>query len=88
MNQQSVLFAIGVAATAVVQVCAVWANGASADDAVSDAYNWSVLFLMAMPYVVMGSVAGWIFYFYRRGERRRKKRPAVRSAWIHKESGR
>ena len=48
------------------QACAVCLTGASANDPVTDAFNWSVLFLMAMPYAVVGSIAGWLFYQYRR----------------------
>ncbi len=31
------------------------------------AFNWSILFLMAAPYAIVGALGGWIFYRYRRG---------------------
>lgn len=71
--------------------CAVCVTGA-ADDPVTDAFKWSVLFLMATPYAVVGSVAGWLAYAHWRARlkkegRLRKKVPLLRLAWIHKESG-
>ena len=75
------------------QACAVCLTGASANDPVTDAFNWSVLFLMAMPYTVVGSVAGWLAYTHRRAAAKKdggakKKAPVLRLAWIHKENGR
>ncbi|MGH7774702.1 MAG: hypothetical protein ACREQA_20960 [Candidatus Binatia bacterium] len=75
-----------------VQACAVCLTGGSADDPLTDAYNWSVLFLMAMPYAVVGSVGGWLFYNHRRAAKKhggpKKRAPVLRLAWTHKESGR
>lgn len=51
--------------------CAVCLTGASGGDRVAGAFNWSILFLMGMPYTIMGSVAGWIFYAHRREARKR-----------------
>jgi hypothetical protein len=66
-------------------------TGVSPDDPLTDAFNWSVLFLMAMPYAVVGSIGGWLFYTYRREAKRRsgprKKAPILHLAWIHRESG-
>lgn len=72
--------------------CAVCLTGA-ANDPVADALNWSVLFLMATPYTVVGLVAGWLAYTHWRAAARknggeRKKTPILSLAWIHKESGR
>ena len=72
--------------------CAVCVSGA-ADDPLTDAFNWSVLFLMAMPYTVVGSVAGWLAYTHWRAAAKKdggakKKAPVLRLAWIHKENGR
>ena len=73
--------------------CAVCVTGA-ANDPVTDAFNWSVLFLMATPYTVVGSVAGWMVYTHWRAAAkknsvlRKKKTPILPLAWIHKESGR
>src|SRR3989442_9373424 len=30
------------------------------------AFSWSILFLMAAPYAVVGAAGGWLFYLYRR----------------------
>ncbi len=31
------------------------------------AFNWSILFLITAPYVIVGAIGGWLFYRYRRG---------------------
>jgi hypothetical protein len=58
----------------------------------ADAFNWSVLFLMAAPYSVMGSIAAGLFWSYRRSSRRREKaetgQPLVSLALNPEESGR
>ena len=74
------------------QACAVCLAGALGDDPVADAFNWSVLFLMGMPYAVVGSVGAWIFLAHRRAAKKRRafkeKSSALHLAWTHKESGR
>jgi hypothetical protein len=45
--------------------CAVCLTG-GANDPVQDAFNWSVLFLMAAPYTIAGSIGAWLFYRSRR----------------------
>ena len=55
--------AFSLAVPAVAWACAVCV-GASAED---QGYFWGVLFLMAMPFLVAGSIGGWILYHYRRG---------------------
>ena len=73
-----------------VYACAVCVTGAG--DPTADAFNWSVLFLMAMPYLVVGSIAGGLFYTYRRTAAKREQaqtvEPLVHLAWNEKESGR
>jgi hypothetical protein len=44
--------------------CSVCVTGAN--DPTADAYNASVLFLMATPYAVLGSIGGGLFLAYRR----------------------
>jgi hypothetical protein len=70
--------------------CAVCVTGAG--DPTADAFNWSVLFLMAMPYLVVGSIAGGLFYTYRRTAAKREQsqtaEPLVHLAWHEKESER
>lgn len=70
--------------------CAVCVTGAG--DPTADAFNWSVLFLMAMPYLVVGSIGGGLFYTYRRTAAKREQaqtaEPLVHLTWNEKESGR
>jgi hypothetical protein len=70
--------------------CAVCITGAG--DPSADAFNWSVLFLMAAPYLVVGSIAGCLFYTYRRAARRNAPtettEPLVHLAWKQRESER
>ena len=71
--------------------CAVCIFGA-AGDPLTDAFNWSILFLMAMPYTILVSIVGFLFYSHRRAVKKARseaeKAPILRLAWIHKESGR
>lgn len=48
-------------APALVDACAVCLTGAG-DDALTEAFNWSVLFLMATPYTVVGAIVGCLIY--------------------------
>ncbi|MBI2180593.1 MAG: hypothetical protein HYU31_07220 [Deltaproteobacteria bacterium] len=77
-------------APALAHACAVCLTGDG--DPTADAFNWSVLFLMATPYTVVGSIAGWLFYTYRRAAAKRSQGQATESplhlAWSEKESGR
>jgi hypothetical protein len=71
--------------------CAVCLTGA--DGGAGDAYKWSVVFLMAAPYIVMGSVAGYLFYAYRRAAAAAQQEPRAAETAIplsldQKESGR
>jgi ABC-type sulfate transport system permease subunit len=57
---------------AFAQGCAMCGTAFSGDDPVARAFNWSVLFLIAMPYTVFGLAAGWLVLAHRRrGGRRR-----------------
>jgi heme/copper-type cytochrome/quinol oxidase subunit 2 len=75
----------------IVAACSVcFADG---DDAVSQAFNWSIAFLMAAPYLVVGSIGGCLFYFYRRAASSRARaeesdQPVVHLAWNQEENGR
>jgi hypothetical protein len=67
--------------------CAVCVTGTN--DPVTDAFNWSVLFLMAMPYLVVGSIAGGLFYVHRRAAKRAERESAqaiVHLGWNQKET--
>ena len=71
--------------------CAVCLTG-TADDPTADAFNASVLFLLAMPYTVLGSIGAFLFYSYRcsvkKASRQDEGATVLPLAWIHKESGR
>lgn len=36
------------------------------DEPIARGFNWSVIFLMAMPFTVVGVIGGSVFYSYRR----------------------
>lgn len=40
------------------------------DDPIGKGFNWSLLFLMAMPFTVFGAIGGTIFVHYRRANRK------------------
>ena len=71
--------------------CTVCAGGAS--DTTIEGYNASVLFLMATPYLVMGSIFGGIIFTYRRALKKRAEmaaieRPIGQLAWNQEEGRR
>ena len=49
---------------AIVQACSVCLSGD--DDALTHAFNWSVGFLLAAPYLIAGTIAGCLVIAYRR----------------------
>lgn len=51
-------------------MCATYLNG---NDPRTEAFRTSILFLMSMPFVVVGSVGAWILWMYRR----QRPRPMV-----------
>ena len=64
---------------------------ADSDDAVSQAFNWSIAFLMAAPYLVVGSIGGSLFYFYRRAVVKREQAEhaaEIQLSWHQEENGR
>lgn len=36
------------------------------DEPIAKGFNWSVLFMMSMPFTVFGIIGGTVFYYYRR----------------------
>ena len=44
----------------------------SPDDPLARGLYWSVLFLGTMPFLIIGSIGGWLIYTYRRGPGRRQ----------------
>lgn len=79
-----------VVAPALAAACSVCVTGDN--DPTAHAFNWSVLFLIATPYTVVGSIAGWLFYKYRRAAGQSNDaaagRPALHVTWNQEESGR
>lgn len=51
---------------AVAQGCAMCRTALTGEDPLSQGIFWSVLLLMSAPFVVAGSIGGWLFYQYRR----------------------
>ena len=71
--------------------CTVCAGGAS--DTTIEGYNASVLFLMATPYLVMGSIVGGIIFTCRRALKKQREmaateQPIVQLAWNQEEGRR
>ena len=75
---------------ALASACSVCVTGDN--DPTSNAFNWSVLFLMATPYTVVGSIAGWLFFKYQRAAAKPTEetapQPALHLTWNEEESGR
>ncbi len=57
---------------ALAQSCAMCASSFGPDDPIQRAFSWSILFLMATPYTIVGTVAGWLFLTYRRAPGRHR----------------
>jgi hypothetical protein len=55
--------------------CSVCGGAAMGTDP-GTGFNTSVLFLIAMPYVVVGAIAGWLLYRYRRASAQRRRAAA------------
>lgn len=69
--------------------CAVCFGGSS--DSATDGYNASVLFLMATPYLVVGSIVGALIFTYRRARKRSEiadREAIVQLTWKQEDSGR
>jgi hypothetical protein len=66
--------ALGVATAVWLSPVMAWACAVCVGSSPEDqAYYWSVLFLMGMPFAVGGSIGGWLFYRYRRAQGGRKR---------------
>ena len=46
------------------------------DDPIVRGFKWSILFLMAMPYIVSGLIGGGVFYVYRTHRTDNRKPPS------------
>lgn len=91
-----ILLGLCAAATAIIhdpataRACSVCLTGDGGP--MGDAYNWSILFLMATPYTVMGCVGAWLIFKYRRATAKQRgverEQPPAQLALDYKESGR
>ena len=76
--------------TATLWACAVCLGGES--DSLTDGFNASVLFLMATPYLVVGSIVGGLIFNYRRALKKSEKsetlEPIAHLAWNQEDGGR
>ena len=57
---------------AVVEACP---SCKTIDDPIVQGFKWSILFLMAMPYIVAGLIGGGVFYAYYRAHRTDNRKP-------------
>jgi hypothetical protein len=88
-----IMIAVGftwVPRTATTWACAVCLGGDS--DSLTDGFNASVLFLMATPYLVVGSIVCGLVFNYRRARKKREKgetlEPIAHLAWNQEDSSR
>ena len=66
------LLLLGASTRALAQSCAMCGASFGPNDPTSRAFSWSILFLMAAPYTIVFTVAGVMFYMYRRAPGRRR----------------
>ena len=59
-------------AAALAQSCAMCASSFGQNDPVTRAFSWSILFLMATPYTIVGVVGAFLYFMYRRTPGRRR----------------
>ena len=72
---------------AIAQACGVCFSGD--DDIVTHAFNWSVGFLLAAPYVIAGSIAACLVIAYRKAAARaalEEEQAVGELIWIEEES--
>lgn len=72
------IFVLGVAAAVVLspytaQACSVCGGAAIGTDP-GTGFNTSILFLLSMPFLVVGLIGGWLIYTFRSGSGRQQKR--------------
>ncbi len=95
MKRISMAFGFGLVGVAhllpaVAKACAVCGIGPGVEgDPTARGFYWGILFLMAMPFVVTGSIGAWLVYRYWRASAGHwRKALGAPFAWTHKESER
>ena len=66
------IMALALLIPAVVEACP---SCKTIDDPIVQGFKWSILFLMAMPYIVAGLIGGGVFYVYYRTHRAGNRKP-------------
>jgi hypothetical protein len=62
---RSLLVGVVLVVPAAVEACAVCGTGPGvAGDPTARGFYWGILFLMAMPFAVVGSIGAWLVYRY------------------------
>jgi len=82
----SIVFSV-ITLPAIVHACGVCFSGD--DDIVTHAFNWSVGFLLAAPYVIAGSIAACLLIAYRKAAARaalEEEQAVGELIWIEEES--
>jgi len=69
------VLAISISGEALAQGCAMCATYLSANDPRTQAFKTSIIFLMIMPFAVVGSVGGWVAWMHRRHRLRQSVQP-------------
>jgi len=67
----AVALAVERALPACAQSCAM-CGSALANDPLGRAFSWSILFMMAAPYTIIGAAGVWLYYMHRRAPDRRR----------------
>ena len=62
---------VGRALPAGAQACAMCGSALS-NDPLGRAFSWSILFMMAVPYTVIGAAGAWLYYMHRRAPGRHR----------------
>jgi hypothetical protein len=91
----SLFFTVGLVGMALLvpalsQACAVCGTGPGVEgDPTVRGFYWGLLFLMAMPFAIAGSIGAWLAYrSWRANPDRWRKALGFHTLWTHKESGR
>jgi hypothetical protein len=64
--------ALAPATRVLAQSCAMCASSFGQNDPVTRAFSWSILFLMATPYTIVGAIGAFLFFMHRRTPGRRR----------------